>query len=194
LLFRLIIFIYCVVVSTQVFADMPSMKRWKQEKTFSFGDIQIKQSFNSMKDPMSPEFKVRVYEKGRLLLQLNDAAYDAFFPSPDGGAFVGLSNSGWPGSAVIIFDRHGRILLLAEHGLARFNYCGETATFVKEWYDSKDPQVHFPIFRIGSGRTPGITLKSCRGETIDLLDEVSKANENGEMTLRDEINIHYGTR
>jgi hypothetical protein len=193
-MFRYFIFVCCLACSTSAFSDMPSMKRWKQEKTFSFGDIHIKQSFNSMKDPMDPEFKLRVYDKGHLVLQLNDAAFDAFFPSLDGGAFVGLSNSGWPGTAVIIFDRRGRVLLLAEHGLARFDYCGETATFVKEWYDSKDPQVRFPTFRIGNGRTPGITLKSCRGETIDLLDEVTKATANGEMTLRDEINFHYGTR
>ncbi|MTW12751.1 hypothetical protein GM658_19265 [Pseudoduganella eburnea] len=196
-MFRFVIFVCGLFFSMHAFADMPSTKRWKQEKTFSFGDVQIKQSFNSMKDPMDPEFKVRVYDKGRLVLQLNDAAFDAFFSSPDGGAFVGLSNSGWPGTAVIIFERRGRILLLAEHGLARFDYCGETATFVKDWYDSKDPQVRFPPFKLGGegrDRTPGITLKSCHGETIDLLDTVTKATANGEMTLRDEINIHYGTR
>lgn len=191
---RFAIFIYCVVFSRHVFADMPSPKRWKQEKTFAFGDIQIKQSFSSIRDPMDPEFKLRVYEKGKLLLQLNDVAFDAFFSSPDGGAFVGLSNSGWPGTAVIIFDRRGRILLIAEHGYARFDYCRETSTFIKEWYDAEDPQVRFPIFKISDDRTPGITIKNCRGETVDLLDEVAKAKEHGEITLRHEINIHHGTR
>ena len=183
-----------LLFSAQALADMPSMKRTKSERTTAFGDIRIKQSFNSMQDPMSPEFKLQVYHKGKLLLQLNDAAFDAFYAAPGGGAFVGLSNSGWPGTAVIIFDRSGRILLQARHGQAKFRYCSETSTFLKEWYDAKDPQVRFPQYQAGQNRPPGITIRDCNGRTVDLLDVVSKASEDSPATLRNEINSRYGTR
>ncbi|CAH0234666.1 hypothetical protein SRABI118_02560 [Massilia sp. Bi118] len=182
-----------LVVSTTANADMPSTKRTKQQKTFAFGDIRIEQSFDSTKDPMSPDFTVQVYDKGRLLLQLNDAAFDTFHAAPNGEAFVGLSNSGWPGTAVIIFDRRGRILLLAEHRFARFDYCMETSTFLKQWYDPEDPHVTFPPVDLSADKEPGITIKDCRGKTIDLLDTVLKATAHGDMSLRRLINLMYGT-
>lgn len=189
---RVLLTFFGLVMTMNVFADMPPMVRTKNERKFRFGDITIVQSFNSMRNPMSPEFKVQVYDKKRLLLQLNDAGFDSFYPSPNGEAFVGLSNGGWPGTAAIIFDRRGRILLLAEHGLARFDYCSETSTFIKEWYDDKDPQVKFPIFDTRKTPIPGITLRDCRGQTVDLLDTISKASANAPLTLRHEINVRYG--
>jgi hypothetical protein len=183
-----------MLLSAQALADMPSSKRTKSEQTTAFGDIRIKQSFNSMQDPMSPEFKLQVYAKGKLLLQLNDAAFDAFYAAPGEQAFVGLSNGGWPGTAVIIFDRRGRILLLARHGQAKFRYCSETSTFLKEWYDGKDPQLRFPQYKPEQERPPGITIRDCSGQTVDLLDVVAKATEGSAAALRSEINLNYGTR
>jgi hypothetical protein len=183
-----------LILSTAAYADMPSTKRTKQHKSFAFGDIRIEQSFDSTKDPMSPDFTLQVYDKEKLLLQLGDAAFDTFHASPDGGAFVGLSNSGWPGTAVIIFDRRGRILLLAEHRSARFNYCMETSTFLKQWYDAKDPKVTFPHVDFSSDKEPGITVKDCRGKTVDLLDTVLEATKHGDMSLRSQIHVMYGTR
>lgn len=191
---RLILILLGLAMTMNAFADMPSMVRIKSERKFRFGDITIVQSFNSMKDPMSPEFKVQVYDKKRLLLQLSDAAFDSFYPSPNGEAFVGLSNGGWPGTAAIIFDRRGRVLLLVEHGLAEFDYCSQTSTFIKEWYDGKDPQVKFPIFDIRKNPVAGITIKDCHGQTVDLLDTISKASRNAPITLRHEINVQYGSR
>lgn len=191
---RLIFILLSLAMTMNALADMPPMVRTKNERKLKFGDIIIVQSFNSMKDPMSPEFKVKVYDKKRLLLQLNDAAFDSFYPSPNGEAFVGLSNGGWPGTAAIIFDRRGRVLLLVEHGLTEFDYCSQTSTFIKEWYDDKDPQVKFPIFDTRKTPIPGITLKDCHGQTVDLLDTISKASANSRMTLRHEINVRYGNR
>jgi hypothetical protein len=188
-----LIFLSCSI-KTDALADSPSLKKTKYENSFAFGDIRIRQSFDSTKDPMDPEFKLQVYDKDQLILQLRDAAFDAFYSSPNGKAFVGLSNSGWPGTAVIIFDRRGRILLLAEHGFAKFDYCGETPTFIKEWYDSKSPQVLFPAAKFSGKKIPGITLRDCRGQTIDLLDAVTKASENSGSELRLQINVLYGTR
>lgn len=158
-----------VAVAAQAQADMPPATRTASEQTFAFGDISIKQSVNSMKDPMSPEFKLRVYKKGKLVLDLKDAAFDAFYPAPDKQAFVGLSNHGWPATAAIVLDRDGKILLLARHGEANLSYCMETSTLLKHWYDAQDPQV-----RVLPGHTPAVTVKDCRGGTVNLQDVVSQ--------------------
>lgn len=73
---------------------MPSMQRTKEHRTPVFGDIRIRQAFNSMKDPMSPDFILHLYDKRKLLLQLKEASFDDFYSSPDNGLFLGLSNRG----------------------------------------------------------------------------------------------------
>ncbi|KQW93429.1 hypothetical protein ASC94_12385 [Massilia sp. Root418] len=158
-------------------ADTPPTARTQSESTFAFGDVSIKQSYNSMKDPTSPEFKLRVYNKGKLVLELNDAGFDNFYPAPDNQAFVGLSNQGWPATAAIVFDKNGKVLLLARHGTTRFGYCMETSTFLKLWYDAQDPQVRFLSAKPAPGKAPGITLRDCKGATVNLLDIVSGAAE-----------------
>ena len=159
----------CMAVTAQALADMPPATRTTSERTFAFGDINIKQSFNSLKDPMSPEFRLRVYNKGKLVLDLKDAAFDDFYPAPDMQAFVGLSNHGWPATAAIVLDKDGKILLLARHGKARLSYCMETTTLLKLWYDAQDPQVRFV-----PGPVPAVTVRDCRGGSVKLQDVVSR--------------------
>ena len=175
-------------------ADMPSMQRVKQEQTYAFGDIRIKQTFNSMTDPMSPDFMVQVYKKDELLLQLKDAAYTTFHASPGNSVFVGLSNGGWPGTAVIIFNRDGKILLLADHNRTTFDYCMSTATLLRQWYDPTKVQLKFPRYGRYTGAAPGITMRNCRGETIDLLDLVAKSSAQATADLRKEIHLRAGLR
>jgi hypothetical protein len=156
---------------------MLSNKRAKSVKVFRFGNAVIRQTYDSRHDPMSPEMKLQVYVKGQLKLNLNDALFEQFFPSPDGEVIVGLSNSGWPGSAVLVFDARGRILLWSDHQSASFEYCFMTPTFGREWYDAKDPQVRFPEGP-GIHGLNGITVKSCKGDIIGLVESVNKAADN----------------
>lgn len=169
------------------FADMPSTERMKTEQTSSFGAIKIIQSYNSIRDPMSPEFKVRVFKNGQLLLQLNDAYYENFFAAPNQLLFVGLSNSGWPGTAVIVFDDRGRILLLADHGASQFTYCEETSTLLKRWYDDDKPEVQFRTPDVHKGIGPSISIRDCHGNMVNLLDTVLSANARGERSIYDSI-------
>lgn len=171
-------------------ADMPSNERIRQEKNYAFGDTRIRQIFDSRKDPMGPDFIVEVRNKGRLVMRLSEVAYHQFFAAPDNELFVGLSNSGWPNSAVIIFNSRGEILLQARHGTSAFDYCATTSTFLQLWYDGRDPQVKFEPYHYGDKEVPAITLKDCHGKTVDLLDTVRKANDKGYRTLRQEINQH----
>jgi len=158
-------------------SDTLSNKRTKNVQVFRFGSTLIRQTYDSRHNPGSPEMNLQVYVKGQLKLLLNDALFEQFFPSPDGEVIVGLSNSGWPGSAAIVFDTRGRILLLSDHQSANFDYCFMTSTFGREWYDARDPQVRFPD---GPGvlGLDGITVRSCKGNAIGLVESVNKAADN----------------
>ncbi len=86
--------------------------------------------------------------------------------SPDGLLIVGLSNRGIPDSAAAVFSLDGALLLIANHDAGALNYCKESVTLVREWYDGDDPDVHF-----GAPAEPGaITLRDCRGERLTLLE------------------------
>jgi hypothetical protein len=183
------------LLAAYAYADVPHNERIKREREFRFGDVLIRQTFNSMRDPMSPVFTLQVYDGKDLVLQLREAAFDSFHQSPDGKAFVGLSNSGWPGTAAIIFDRSGRLLLLAEHNRISLHYCQETSTFTKVWYDDLNPKVEFPVFSGNVRERRGITLRDCQGKTVDLLDTLQDDSPaNRFMTLREEIHVRYGIR
>lgn len=158
-------------------ADMPSMVKRVQKKDYVFGSIKITQSFDSRKDPMDPDFKLQLWDKGRLLLSLNDVAFDNIYPSPDHELFVGLSNSGWPGSAVIVFNRRGRVWFVAHHGTSEFDYCAASPTMLKEWYDDKDPALQFSGATFSADDLLHISLRNCKGETVDLWETVARATE-----------------
>lgn len=187
---RFFVVLCCLLISFNAVADMPSTERTRAQRDFVYGDTKIQLVFDSRKDPMAPDFTMTVHTKGRLVMQLSEVAFDHILSSPDHTLFVGLSNGGWPGSAVIVFDDRGQILLLARHGSAQFDYCATTSTFLREWYDYKDPQLKFPKYRPTSGEIPGITLKDCHGKTVDLLDTVRKANDKGYRSLRTEVAGH----
>lgn len=164
-------------VAGHALADMPPNIRTFKKKDYVFGNVVITQSFDSRKDPMDPVFKLEMRDRGRLQLKLNDVAVDDIVASPDGELFVGLSNSGWPGTAAIVFDRRGRVWFVAHHGTMALEYCAETSTFLKEWYDAKNPGLQFAERNLLGDDFLKITLRNCKGETVGLWDVVKQATE-----------------
>ena len=123
---------------------------------------------------MDPVFKLQMRQPGRLLLVLHDVSFDDIHMSPDGELFVGLSNGGWPGTAVAVFDRRGRVWFVAHHA-AMLDYCAQTSTFLKEWYDAREPDLRFAERNLLGDEVQQITLRNCKGETIVLWDVVKQA-------------------
>lgn len=76
----------------------------------------------------------------------------------------------------MLFDKEGNLLLEVKHGLAMFDYCNESITLVRRWFDETNPDVQFvPNKKFGGYQT--ITLRDCKGKSADLLDFVLKAYE-----------------
>lgn len=127
------LFILGTATAVITHAEMPSTQRTKYEQSFTFGDIRIRQSLDSMKDPMSPEFTMQVLGNKHLGFQLNDAAFDSFHAAPtvrhssDCPIPVGLPpqpilstgevpSSSWPTMAPAISVTAGRLRQCARSG------------------------------------------------------------------------------
>jgi len=92
--------------------------------------------------------------------------------------FLGVSNTGLA-KAIIVFDQSGNVIVDINHNATSqspFNYCRESSTLSKQWFDYKNPEVNF------------------------LFKDIEEKSKNGKMTrkskvLRDiEINSCDGKR
>lgn len=171
---HILLSIIAVAFCTTAVADSWTFPAERVEKTFVFGDTKIVRIRDARTDQKFPEFTLQIFEKAQFRTQVQRVSFEQIFASPDQRVFVGLSNEGIAGTAVVVFDCHGSIVLLANHGIAQFDYCDESVTLVRRWYDETNPQVTFSSDGKATG-TSGITLRDCRGETVDLLDVVLKA-------------------
>lgn len=150
-------------------ADTLQMVPHKDVRRESFGDVEITQVYDTL-TPESWEISTKVTKRGKLILYLRNAQYQQFFSSPGHRVFVGLSNSGWPGSAILIFDDEGHIYASASH-FRGFDYCKWTSTILKEWYDDKNPSIEFPRYEAPQRK---FTVRGCRGNRIDIIALAAK--------------------
>jgi len=140
-----------------------------------FGDTRVLFTVDREMDRFHYDSLLQVYYRGRLQFQLRNVGWLQMFASPGNDTFVGLSNSGLT-AAVIVFDRRGFILLLVRHGMAEFQYCSKSVTIDRTWYDPENPGVRFVQDR-SAIRLSGIRVRTCRGEEVDLFEEVLRAQE-----------------
>jgi hypothetical protein len=150
---------------------------WNFEPTvvnreYSFGQTKVVLSSDARLNQKLPDYLLVVYESGAEVARYPGIAFDALFASPTNDLFVGLSNSGIPGTAVVVFDKTGSIRLLASHGLAEFDYCEKSVTLKRVWYDGKQTALDFELDQTD----PGIYLRNCRGQRVELLRTVMAAH------------------
>ena len=175
----------CICV-LQGACNMSAADSWSfdsSERNFRLpGGIKVLAVIDARKNDAVPDFYTKVFRGNRLLALYPGVSFDDIVASPDGSMFVALSNGGIPGTAAVVFDAKGRLLLMAKHGEARFDYCQESITIVREWYDSENPAVAFGEH----GWLSEITLRDCHGKTINLLDTVADAYNNALNSRRGE--------
>ncbi|WP_416757456.1 hypothetical protein ACNI65_14310 [Roseateles sp. So40a] len=142
------------------------------DRTFDFDATRIVLTTDARKSQRMPDFQMRVLLAGREQARFPGVSVDQIFASPDKKVFLGLSNQGLPGTAVILFSNTGRIILLANHGLAEFDYCSKSVTLARDWYDQLKPEIRWDL---DNEKNPGIYLRDCKGQTIELLSTVQLA-------------------
>ncbi len=124
-----------------------------------------------------PEFTVQILKSGELQAQYNGIAFQDVFASPDNTLFVGLSNDGLPGTAIVVFDAKGELQMLVNHNNVAFDYCSVSVTRVREWYNADNPNVTFSS--LPAGHSPaGISVRDCHGNMIDLWEITAKGYKN----------------
>ena len=119
---------------------------------------------------------MRIVKGSNVLATINGVGFDILAASPKANLFVGLSNSGLPGTAAVVFDADGRLLLYVGHGDARFDYCEESITIDRVWHGSETKDIQFE----DEGWVGGISLLDCHGNRVNLLKIVAEAYVRGQ--------------
>jgi len=171
-----------VLVMAAVLVFAPSFARadsWNFPATVEsdvevHGDVSVRRTLDARKNQKYPDYRIEVLRGGELLARIPGVYFERLFTAPDDSLFVGLSNDGLPGTAVIIFDKEGRLFAHVKHGAAEFDYCNRSVTLRREWFDFDNPDVRFDKDQWG---TYGITLRNCRGEKINLVEAIREAHD-----------------
>jgi hypothetical protein len=154
-------------------ADSWQFKSSERAYKFSRG-YRVIVGVDARKSSQSPHFYVRILDRGKLIALYPGVGFDELVVSPDEELFVGLSNTGIPSTAAVVFDREGRLLHSANHDSPHFQYCRYSVTMDRTWYDDGDPNVRFED-QMGSRAT--ITLRNCAGDQVYLLQPDRKVED-----------------
>lgn len=154
-------------------ADSWSFPAEVEVREFTHGSVRVVLTQDGRVNQKYPHFLFEVFDDGKRVAQVPGIGFDRLVASKDNTMFVGLSNSGIPGTAVVLFSKLGTIALLAQHGLAEFDYCSKSVTLERVWFDEESPNVRFQLE--DTDPNPGIYLRDCRGQDVELLKTVQEA-------------------
>ena len=137
------------------------------EKEYEFGKTKIVLKVDAVKDQSYPEHTLFIYLDGELMAQYKNVGFEKIFASKDSKFFLGVSNSGIPGTAFVIFDKEGNLLREEKHNfMAMSIYTEISVTLHRKWYDPEKPGVEF----ITDGKRLGkVLIRSHTGKTYNLL-------------------------
>jgi hypothetical protein len=167
------------------------------QRTYHFRNgLRIVVTNDAARIPRVPRYHVRIYHGRRLRVQHDHLGFEVLAASPDQKTFVGISNHGFPGTAAVVFDRNGRILLQAWHSRTMnsvLRYCQQSMTVRRHWFDEENPELQFGP----DGSIDSITLRGCHGDRIRLVEELDnglkriKAQEDEERVRWERLNDQF---
>ncbi|HEX6398559.1 MAG TPA: hypothetical protein VFZ95_14135 [Steroidobacteraceae bacterium] len=155
----------CWLIAVASHADSWAFKDSVQTWRFADG-LRVDVITDAQRDGSANQY-VKIVRGSRVLGILNGVGFETLVESPDHRLYVGLSNTGLPGTAAVVFDHDGRVLLYASHWAGSFAYCRASVTIDRTWYDGKNPDVRFDDGKI--------TLNDCSGTRISLFEAVGQA-------------------
>lgn len=154
-----------LAIASSAIADSWDYKPIKEDQVHEFGPIKIVLTTDATIDRKWPEFTMRVLRNGVMQAQYRGLAFERLYAAPDRSVFVGLSNSGIPGTAIVVFGPSGDLRLLVHHGIAEFDYCRKSVTLERRWFDEERVEIKFDD---KESKPSGISLRDCRGNRVDL--------------------------
>jgi len=157
-----------LILSNVTYADSWSFPKKLAVDKFIFGDITIIRKSDSRESNQYPEWSIEIREDKKLLGLYKGISFDEIFSIHDAEVFVGVSNSGLPNTALVIFDSKGRIRILRDHNQKLFDYCSWSVIIDRKWYDQDKPDLKYETV----DDIEGLFINSCSGERINILDKL----------------------
>ena len=161
------------LLPTGAHADSCNFPATIQSEPEVHGDVTIRRILDARRDRKYPDFSIEVTKGDKLLARIPGVYYEKLFAAPDGSVFVGLSNHGLPGTAVVVLDREGRLRFEVKHGFAEFDYCERSVTLRRVWFDADKPNVIFT--KEPKWGYYDVKVRTCRGKEVDLMAEIQDA-------------------
>jgi len=165
---RIALFIVLAIgIPALSYADSWSFEAKVTEKAYEFGDSKIVLKVDATQDQSWPAHTLSIYLGDELMARYKNVGFEQIFASPDNKYFLGVSNSGIPGTAFVIFDREGNLIREEKHNyMAMTIYTEISVTLGRKWYDPKNPGVEF----VTDGRRLGkVLIRSHTNKTYNLL-------------------------
>jgi hypothetical protein len=160
-------------------ADIWSFDPVVDEEVFEFGHVSIVRTMDARRNRRYPDYSISIFRKDELRALYRGVSFEHIAASRNNDFFVGVSNKGLPGTAVVIFDQDGNLRTEIKH-IPIFEYCKKSSTIHRVWYDENDPDIRFEYYekrglgnRIGSIKT--VSLVDCKGERRDLIELLDQA-------------------
>lgn len=145
----------------------------RTEKSFEFGRLRINSSIDARENQHHPEFVVEVKNGRKIIGLFPNVHFESLHPSPDHEYFLGLSNSGIPGTAFVLFDARGHLIWETKHNHEQFSYCRMSVSLTREWVAVEGQKVEFLI--ADAGYLQDVTVVHCSGSRISLSAAVQGA-------------------
>jgi len=159
-----IILLLIYFIPALLIADSWSFKAEISESEYKFGNVTIKRVVDATNNQSYPRFSIAIYNNRELKALYAGVSFDVIGASDDNKNFIGISNDGLPGTALIIFNNEGELILHVPHNFSALplDYCRETVTRIRQWYDEVNPNITIT--------ENNITVRGCDGEILNVTD------------------------
>ena len=153
-----------LALSFPVLSDIRIYKQELKKDYFEFGEVKVIRIRDTTRSAVYPEWSVEIYRQGELVASHKGISFQDIAANKENNLFLGISNTGFPATALIAFDSQGNIKLNCNHNENSFKYCKQSAYAIKEWYNSEKPGIQF------KGISPTkIEVNGCDGQIIEIL-------------------------
>jgi hypothetical protein len=149
-------------------ADSWRYEKRSTDKVYEYGETKIILTVDATRNQLYPDFIVKVFKNGELMAQYRNVAFEHLAALRDASLFIGVSNDGLPGTAIVIFDKNGNLQLELKHDMAHFDYCSHSVTRVREWYSREKPDFSF------DETTKEVRFRDCHEKLVSLKDVLDK--------------------
>ena len=159
-----------VLLSTATLADTWAPFPPIKNDTYEFGKVRILVTQDARKDRHFPKYSITIYEENKFVKKIEGFGAQKILASERNECFIGISNIGFTQHAYVIFTKKGKLLFSRKHSLnSPIPYCNYSITIHREWVDLENPEAEFTI---ENNILTEITILSCAGERIDLINTI----------------------